>query len=111
MDMLQSAAILLGAAVIAVSISQRLGFDSVLGYIIAGLLIGPWGLNLISNSQDILRFSEIGVVLLLFIIGLGMKPAHLWALRKSIFGLGTAQMVGTTLLLAALAYVFIDSWL
>ncbi len=111
MDMLQSAAILLGAAVIAVSISQRLGFGSVLGYIIAGLLIGPWGLNLISNSQDILRFSEIGVVLLLFIIGLGMKPAHLWVVRRSIFGLGTAQMVVTTLLLAGLAYVFIDSWL
>ncbi len=110
MDMLHSATILMGAAVIAVSISQSLGFGSVLGYIIAGLLIGPWGLNLISNSEDILHFSEIGVVLLLFIIGLGMKPARLWALRKSIFGLGATQVTITTLLLAALAAVLVDSW-
>ncbi len=111
MNMLHSATILMGAAVIVVSISRQCGFGSILGYIIAGLLIGPSGLNLISNSESILQFAEIGVVLLLFIIGLEMKPARLWTLRKSIFGLGATQVLITTAVLAALAMLFLNSWL
>lgn len=111
MDMLYSATILMGAAVIVVSVSRKCGFGSLLGYIIAGLLIGPWGLNLISNSERILSFSEIGIVMLLFIIGLEMKPARLWTLRKSIFGLGTAQVLITTAALSSLAMLVVDSWL
>lgn len=110
MDMLHSATILLGAAVIIVCISRWCGFGSILGYIIAGLLVGPSGLNLISNAERILQFAEIGVVLLLFIIGLQMKPARLWALRSSIFGLGAAQVLIATALLALLAMLFVDSW-
>lgn len=110
MNMLHSATILMAAAVIAVTISRKCGFGSVLGYIIAGVLIGPWGMNLISNSRSIFQFSEIGVVLLLFVIGLKMKPAHLWALRRSIFGSGSTQVVITALTLSVLAQPFLDSW-
>ncbi len=110
MNMLHNATILMAAAVIVVSISRRCGFGSILGYIIAGLLVGPSGLQLISNAERILQFAEIGVVLLLFIIGLEMKPARLWALRKSIFGLGASQVLVTTAMLTALAMLFVDSW-
>ena len=92
---------LLGAAVIAVPIFKRLGLGSVLGYLAAGLVIGPFGLKLFSHPQKILHVAELGVVMFLFIIGLEMKPSHLWAMRSRIFGLGSLQVVLSGLILTA----------
>jgi len=91
------------AAVVAVPTAKRLGLGAVLGYLIAGIAIGPWGLGLISNVHDILEFSEFGVVLLLFLIGLELDPKRLWALRHSIFGWGSAQVASVTVALLAAA--------
>jgi glutathione-regulated potassium-efflux system ancillary protein KefC len=99
-SLLFNAFVYLLAAVVAVPVSKRLGFGAVLGYLLAGVAIGPWGLGLIRESKDILHFAEFGVVLLLFAIGLELNPKRLWAMRKPIFGLGAAQVVITALLLA-----------
>src|SRR5262245_38787845 len=85
---------LLGAAVVAVPTFKRLGLGSVLGYLVAGLAIGPFGIGLFTDPQSIIHVAELGVVMLLFIIGLEMEPSRLWALRREIFGLGVVQ-VGT----------------
>ncbi len=100
----------LSAAVIAVPIFTRLGLGSVLGYLIAGTVIGPWGLGLINNVDDILRFSEFGVVLLLFLIGLELDPKKLWAMRKSIIGSGGLQMLLTAAAITGIALLFNLSW-
>ncbi|MFK8021740.1 MAG: monovalent cation:proton antiporter-2 (CPA2) family protein [Pseudomonadales bacterium] len=100
--MLTNALIYLAAAVLAVPLFRRLGLGAVLGYVAAGVVIGPWCLALISDVDDILHFSELGVVLLLFVIGLELRPSRLWALRNSIFGFGAAQMFLTASLLAVL---------
>src|SRR5690606_6087683 len=83
---------LLGAAVVMVPLFRRLGLGSVLGYLTAGLLIGPFGLGWFSESQAIIHVAELGVVMFLFVIGLEMRPAHLWGLRRQIFGLGALQI-------------------
>lgn len=88
-DLVQVVA-LLGAGVIAVPIFKRLGLGAVLGYLAAGLAIGPFGLGLFSDAQAILHVAELGVVMFLFIIGLEMEPSRLWSLRREIFGLGVA---------------------
>ncbi len=85
--------VFMAAAVVAVPIATRLGLGNVLGYLIAGAAIGPWGLKLIWNVSDILTFSEFGVVLLLFIIGLELRPGRLWNMRRDIFGFGLMQIV------------------
>ena len=84
--------VLLGAAVVAVPLFKRLGLGSILGYLAAGLVIGPFGFKLITDSHAILHIAEFGVVMFLFLIGLEMKPSHLWRLRNQIFGLGTLQV-------------------
>lgn len=84
--------ILLGAAVIAVPLFKRLGLGSVLGYLAAGLVIGPFGIGLFSDPQSILHVAELGVVMFLFVIGLEMQPSRLWSMRGEIFGLGLAQV-------------------
>jgi glutathione-regulated potassium-efflux system protein KefB len=84
---------LLGAAVIGVPLFKRLGLGSVLGYLAAGLLLGPSGIGLISDPESVLTTAELGVVMFLFIIGLEMEPTRLWALRKQIFGLGVIQVL------------------
>ncbi len=84
--------VLLAAGVVAVPIFKRIGLGSVLGYLAAGLAIGPFGLGFFSDSQAILHVAELGVVMFLFIIGLEMRPSHLWSLRREIFGLGSAQI-------------------
>lgn len=94
----------LGAAVVAVPFFSRLGFGTVLGYLVAGSLLGPWGLGLIRDVKSIMGFAEFGVVLLLFVIGLELKPSRLWVMRKAVFGMGGAQVVATTALLAAVLY-------
>src|SRR5436309_7914327 len=92
---LQQALVYLAAGVIAVPLCKRLGLGSVLGYLVAGMAIGPWGLRLIADPQTVLQFSEFGVVLLLFLIGLELNPQRVWALRRTIFGLGGVQVVAT----------------
>src|ERR1044071_6034288 len=94
---LAQALVYLAAAVIAVPLSKRLGLGSVLGFLIAGIVIGPWGLKLIKDVESILHFSDFGVVLLLFLVGLELNPKRLWSLRSSIFGTGTVQVVATML--------------
>lgn len=89
------------AAVVAVPIAPRLGIGAVLGYLAAGIAIGPWGLGFIRDVDEILHFSELGVVFLIFIIGLELNPAKLWHLRHSIFGVGAAQVAITAALLGA----------
>lgn len=93
------ALIYLGSAAIIVPIAVRLGLGSVLGYLIAGCIIGPWGLRLVTDAETILHFAEIGVVLMLFVIGLELDPRRLWTLRASVFGGGALQMVACGLLL------------
>ena len=80
---------LLGLAVIAVPLFKRLDLGSVLGYLAAGLAIGPFGLKWFDDPQAIIHVAELGVVMFLFVIGLEMKPSHLWGLRRQIFGLGS----------------------
>lgn len=87
------ALIYLGSAALIVPIAVRLGLGSVLGYLIAGCIIGPWGLRLVTDAEAILHFAEIGVVLMLFVIGLELDPQRLWKLRASVFGGGALQMV------------------
>lgn len=103
MNLLQETAVFLIAACIAVPLSRKSGFGSVLGYLLAGIVIGPWGLKLITGVDSILNFSEIGVVLLLFIIGLELQPSRLWVMRRTVFGMGSVQVVASTLLLALCA--------
>ena len=100
----------LAAAVIAVPIARALGLGAIIGYLAAGIAIGPWGLALVSNVQDILHFAEFGVVLMLFLVGLELQPGRLWSLRRPIFGLGTAQMAGCALLLWGCAWALGLPW-
>ena len=100
----------LSAAVIAVPLFARLGLGSVLGYLAAGVSIGPWGLGLIQNVGDILHFSEIGVVLLLFLIGLELEPRKLWTLRRPILGVGGTQVLITAGLIFPLGLLFGMRW-
>ncbi|HVK54866.1 MAG TPA: monovalent cation:proton antiporter-2 (CPA2) family protein [Burkholderiales bacterium] len=108
--MLGQATIFLTAAVLLVPICRKLGLGAVLGYLIAGMLLGPSALRLVSDVETILHISEFGVVLLLFVIGLELEPARLWVLRRSVFGLGSAQVLATGVALAVLGYWFGLSW-
>jgi len=101
--MLSQTAIFLAAAVLMVPLARKLGLGSVLGYLAAGVVIGPWGLRLIDDVEAILHFSEFGVVLFLFIIGLELQPSRLWVLRRSVFGLGSAQVLASAAAIACLA--------
>ena len=97
---------LLGAAVVAVPLFKRLGLGSVLGYLAAGLAIGPFGFGLFTDPQTILHTAELGVVMFLFVIGLEMRPSHLWSMRRDIFGLGSLQVVVCGLLLTGVGMAF-----
>ncbi|MDM0077198.1 glutathione-regulated potassium-efflux system protein KefC [Variovorax sp. J2P1-59] len=96
--------IYLGAAVLVVPLSKALGLGSIIGYLAAGIAIGPWGLGLVTNVEDILHFAEFGVVLMLFLVGLELEPKRLWSLRQPIFGWGSAQV------LACAAVLFMAGW-
>ncbi|MEJ8839458.1 glutathione-regulated potassium-efflux system protein KefC [Ramlibacter sp. AN1133] len=98
---LTNSLIYLAAAVIAVPLSRAIGLGSILGYLAAGIVIGPWGFGLVTNVEDILHFAEFGVVLMLFLIGLELEPRRLWSLRHPIFGWGSAQVLGCAALLFA----------
>ncbi len=107
---LHDATIYLAAATVAVVLSRKLGFGAVLGYLFAGILVGPWCLRLITDVDNILHFAEIGVVFLLFIIGLELQPSRLWVLRRSVFGLGALQVLVTGAVLAGIARWFSLDW-
>ena len=100
--------ILLTAAVIAVPIFRFVGLGTVPGFLVAGMLVGPSALGLIDNAAEIGHLAELGVVLLLFVIGIELKPARLWLMRRMVFGLGTLQVVVTGALVAVLAYLVFD---
>lgn len=93
---IEQALVFIGASVILVPIFQRLGFGSVLGYLLAGILIGPYGLKLIGDADSVMHFSELGVILLLFMIGLEIQPHKLWSMRRKLLGLGVFQVAATT---------------
>lgn len=99
--MLMQTAILLLGAVLFVPLAKHAGLGAVLGYLFAGVLLGPWGLRLIDDVTLILHFGEFGVILLLFVIGLELRPSRLWVLRRTVLGLGSLQVAGTALVLAA----------
>ncbi|WP_099349876.1 glutathione-regulated potassium-efflux system protein KefB [Erwinia amylovora] len=109
-SLLTAGLLYLCAAVIAVPIAARLGIGAVLGYLLAGIAIGPWGLGFISDVQEILHFSEMGVVFLMFIIGLELKPSKLWELRRSIFGVGAAQVLLSAAVLGGILWLTDFSW-
>lgn len=102
--------IYLSAAVLAVPLSKALGLGSIIGYLAAGIVIGPWGLGLVTQVEDILHFAEFGVVLMLFLVGLELEPRRLWSLRRPIFGWGSAQVVGCALALTAVAMALGVGW-
>ncbi|HTT82582.1 MAG TPA: monovalent cation:proton antiporter-2 (CPA2) family protein, partial [Rhizomicrobium sp.] len=108
--MLDTLVVLLAATAIAVPLSRRLGLGSILGYLVAGIVIGPSGVRLITDVGQISDVSRLGVVMLLFLIGLELRPHRLWVLRKAVFGLGLGQMVPSTILLAALAHLAGMQW-
>jgi len=105
MDILTKAAVFFAAAVIVVPIFKRLGLSSVLGYLVAGAVIGPAGLALIADVESILHVAEFGVVLLLFIIGLEVQPQRLWTMRSQVFGLGGAQVLLSAVVIGGAAYL------
>jgi glutathione-regulated potassium-efflux system ancillary protein KefC len=107
---LTSSLVYLAAAVIAVPLARLLGLGSIIGYLGAGIVIGPWGLKLVTDPQTILSVAEFGVVLMLFLVGLELEPRRLWALRRPIFGWGTAQVVVSAALMAALGMAFGVPW-
>lgn len=108
--LLTAGVVYLFAAVITVPLAARLGIGAVLGYLLAGIAIGPWGLGFISDVDEILHFSELGVVFLMFIIGLELNPAKLWQLRRSIFGVGAAQIIFSAAILGGLLWLTHFSW-
>ena len=95
MEILTDTVIFLTAAILAVPLSKRLGLGGVLGYLAAGLIIGPWGLGLFQEVASMMEIAEFGVVLLLFLIGLELHPARLWTMRRLVFGMGSVQVLTT----------------
>ena len=102
--------IYLAAAVVAVPLSKKLGLGAIIGYLTAGMAIGPWGLGLVRNVQDILHFAEFGVVLMLFLVGLELEPKRLWNMRRPIFGWGSAQVLACAALITTAALLFGVRW-
>jgi glutathione-regulated potassium-efflux system ancillary protein KefC len=102
--------IYLGAAVLAVPLARLLGLGSIIGYLGAGIAIGPFGLRLVTDAEAVLQIAEFGVVLMLFLVGLELEPRRLWAMRRPIFGWGNTQLAGSTLLLTAVGVGAGASW-
>lgn len=99
--------IFLAAAAIAVPLAKRFGLGSVLGYLIAGIVIGPFGLSLISDIEQVMHFTEFGVVMMLFLVGLELKPSLLWQMRTPILGMGGVQVIATSAVIAGIAAFFL----
>jgi monovalent cation:proton antiporter-2 (CPA2) family protein len=109
-DFLFGAMLYLAAAVISAPIAARLGLGSVLGFLIAGAIIGPSALNLAGETGNVMHFAEFGVVMMLFLVGLELQPSKLWDLRKQIFGLGLLQVLGVSAALALVSLPFTHFW-
>ena len=107
---LQMSLVYLGAAVLAVPLARLAGLGAIIGYLGAGIAIGPWGLKLVTEPQTMLHFSEFGVVLMLFLVGLELEPRRLWALRRPIFGWGSAQLLGSAALMTLVAIPLGVDW-
>ncbi|QPQ56245.1 cation:proton antiporter [Allosphingosinicella flava] len=103
--MLRDGVLLLGAALVFVTLFRRLGLGAVLGYLVAGALVGPHGLGLAGEAEAILHIADLGIVLLLFLVGLELNPSRLWRLRRDMFGLGSLQVAVSGLAISALVYV------
>ena len=110
MGLLEEAAVFLLTAVLLVPLFRWLKLGAVLGYLAAGMAIGPWGLGLIPEVEGTLRFAEFGVALLLFLVGLELEPSRLWLLRRPVFGLGGAQVLLTSAVLALIAMALGLPW-
>src|SRR5947209_18040969 len=102
--LLLQAATYFAAAVIAVMAAHRLGLGSVAGYLLAGIAIGPWGFKLVDQIEDVRAFAELGVVFLLFVIGLELEPRRLWSMRAKLVGLGASQVLGSVAVVVLLAW-------
>jgi monovalent cation:proton antiporter-2 (CPA2) family protein len=102
----QQALIFIAAAVVLVPLFQKLGFGSILGYLLSGVLVGPFGFKLIEDAESIMHFSELGVVLLLFIIGLEIQPRKLWSMRRHLFGFGALQILFCTIIFSVCGFLF-----
>ncbi|MET3181185.1 UNVERIFIED_ORG: glutathione-regulated potassium-efflux system ancillary protein KefC [Variovorax guangxiensis] len=107
---LTNSLIYLSAAVLVVPLSKALGLGSIIGYLVAGIAIGPWGLGLVSSVEDVLHFAEFGVVLMLFLVGLELEPRRLWNLRRPIFGWGAAQVLSCAAVLFAVGCAVGAEW-
>ncbi len=107
---LQGSLVYLAAAVLAVPIARKLGLGSIIGYLGAGIAIGPWGLGLVTDPQAMLHFAEFGVVLMLFLVGLELEPRRLWSLRRPIFGWGSVQLFGSAALISAAGVALGVDW-
>lgn len=106
MNILLEIIVYLAAAIIAVPLSKRLGLGSVLGYLAAGILIGPFAIGLIEDAEQALHFAELGVVFLLFVVGLELQPSRLWVLRRMVFGLGSLQVLVSAVAIGLIASAF-----
>ena len=100
----------LAAAVLAVPLARLLGLGAIIGYLGAGIAIGPWGLKLVSDPAAMLHFAEFGVVLMLFLVGLELEPRRLWAMRRPIFGGGSVQLLGSAALMLAAGLALGVDW-
>ena len=109
-DYINQAGVFLAAAVVAVPICARLGLGSVLGYLLAGVAVGPFGFNLVGNAEQIMHIAEFGVVVMLFLVGLELRPRELWRLKVPVFGLGGLQVAITAALLMAACLAFGVAW-
>ncbi len=108
---LLSGLVYLAATVISAPIAKRLGLGSILGFLIAGAVIGPWALGLVGGEGETVKsFAEFGVIMMLFLVGLELEPSKLWALRKHIFGLGLLQVVGTALVIGCVSLLVARDW-
>ena len=107
---LTNSLIYLGAAVVAVPLARLLGLGSIIGYLGAGMAIGPWGLKLVTDPQAMLHFAEFGVVLMLFLVGLELEPRRLWSMRRPIFGWGSVQLLGSAALVLGVGLLAGVSW-
>jgi glutathione-regulated potassium-efflux system ancillary protein KefC len=107
---LSSSLVYLAAAVLAVPIARLLGLGSIIGYLAAGIVIGPWGLKLVTDAQSMLHIAEFGVVLMLFLVGLELEPRRLWAMRRPIFGWGSVQLFGSAALITAAGTALGADW-
>jgi monovalent cation:proton antiporter-2 (CPA2) family protein len=106
MPLLASAAVFLAATVLAVPLFRKIGLGSVLGYLAAGIALGPWGLKAIDDGEGVRHIAEFGVVMLLFVIGLELQPSRLRAMRKAVFGVGLVQVLATSLVFGLIARAF-----